>query len=98
MLSAENGQSEATFETAGGRTEKYAALAVTPDGRFAATLTDKGAMLVLWDLFARREIGRRAANAVHRRIGPDNLAFSPDGSMLVSWNIDGPAVWNTHPL
>ena len=92
-LWAETGESAGTFETTGGLPEKYKAVAATADGRFAATLTESGANLVLWDLRARREIGRRVTSAAH-----ENLAFSPDGSMLVSWNSDGPTVWRTRTL
>ncbi len=74
------------------------ALAVTDDGRFAATLAENGALLVLWDVHARHELSRRLmpgkAGSPWSALG---VAFSADGSMIATFGGDA-SVWATRDL
>lgn len=81
------------FETAKGGAEpkQIRALALSDDGQFAATLSDGGGTLILWDVRTRREIQRRALWA--RRV-----AFSDDGSMIATSGEADVAVWATRDL
>ncbi len=69
------------------------ALAVSPDGRLVAVGTSKGEVAV-YDVHGRAE---PAAPRVFRKhkAGPTSLAFSPDGSLLVSTTpTERPVVWS----
>jgi WD40 repeat protein len=96
-MEADTGRNGGAFAPAAAAAEYQTALAVSEDGRLAATVTEKRD-LVLWDVRARREIRRRSSRAAHPRIGPRAIVFSPDGSKLVTWNEEQPAVWRTDDL
>jgi WD40 repeat protein len=89
------------FDTADGRPtpSHCVALALTDDGRFAATLMNDGTLLILWDVHARREINRRyipgTPGAPRRQPA---LAFSGDGSMIATMGSGDAWVWATRDL
>jgi hypothetical protein len=89
------------FETANGGAEpkRITALALSDDGRFAATLSDNGATLILWDARTRQEIHRRSL-AEKRTPGlwARRVVFSGDGSMIATSGGADVAVWATRGL
>ena len=82
------------FETANGGAEpkRISALALSGDGRFAATLSDDGATLILWDVRTRREIRRRGG------VWAQRVVFSGDGSMIATSGGADVAVWAARGL
>jgi WD40 repeat protein len=89
------------FGTAKGGAEpkRVVALALSDDGRFAATLSDDGATLILWDVRTRRELHRRSL-AEQRRpsLWARRVVFSSDGSMIATSGEADVAVWATRGL
>jgi WD40 repeat protein len=89
------------FETVNGGADpkRTRALAISDDGRFASTLADDGGTLIVWNVRARREIGRRT---LANRRGPDTralrLTFSADGSMIATSGGADVVVWATRGL
>ena len=100
VWSEETGVHVKRFETADGgpMPSRCTALALTDDGRFAATLVEGGALLLVWDVRARRELNRRfmpaKAGSPWRAEG---LAFSADGLMIATFGRDA-WVWATRDL
>jgi WD40 repeat protein len=89
------------FETANGGAEpkQIVALALSDDGRFAATLSDNGATLILWDVRTRREIHRRSlAEQRKPSLWARRVVFSSDGSMIATSGEADVAVWATRGL
>lgn len=83
----------------GAAPKRTRALAISDDGRFAATLVDEGATLALWDVRARREIHRRALATNGRRDSrAQRLTFSADGSMIAASTDADVLVWAARGL
>ncbi len=100
VWSEETGVFVKRFEPANhGPSDRTRALAMSDDGRFAATLAGENETLMLWDVRARREINERAIGAgPGPGRGAARLTFSADGSMIATSNSSDVAVWATRGL
>ena len=66
-------------------------VAISPDGRRAATVGGNVDTANVWDI----ETGRRVATMVGHSGNVENIAFSPDGTLLATGSHDGTArIWD----
>ena len=70
----------------------FTALTISPDGKILAGATQENLTIRLWDLFTGKEL----RSIPVQRVGVSELAFSPDSSLLATWDWDGPIeLWDT---
>jgi WD40 repeat protein len=73
-----------------GHKKRVTSAAFSPDGRWLATGSDGGVVL-LWDVATRRVVGQVGTA---RRIWETRVVFSEDGRMLAVWHEGGVVLWD----